>query len=130
MIYRVFHPIPALYDIVDFYWYASGDQDITGTQYFYTPLLQTLGFNFIHKNDDYSFSGKSYKLNEVAYLFGQSTSPRKVYTEGKAMKMIGAKFKPTGISRLTGIPMQYRSEERRVGKECVSTCRSRWSTYH
>src|SRR3546814_1257781 len=22
------------------------------------------------------------------------------------------------------------SEERRVGKECVSTCRSRWSAYH
>src|SRR3546814_5258676 len=28
-----------------------------------------------------------------------------------------------GIDRL-------RSEERRVGKECVSTCRSRWSPYH
>src|SRR3546814_10081923 len=25
---------------------------------------------------------------------------------------------------------QQRSEERRVGKECVSTCRSRWSPYH
>src|SRR3546814_11132698 len=25
---------------------------------------------------------------------------------------------------------QHRSEERRVGKECVSTCRSRWSAYH
>src|SRR3546814_1857265 len=25
---------------------------------------------------------------------------------------------------------QRRSEERRVGKECVSTCRSRWSPYH
>src|SRR3546814_20636320 len=24
---------------------------------------------------------------------------------------------------------QWRSEERRVGKECVSTCRSRWSPY-
>src|SRR3546814_6939545 len=24
----------------------------------------------------------------------------------------------------------YRSDERRVGKECVSTCRSRWSPYH
>src|SRR3546814_14128346 len=24
----------------------------------------------------------------------------------------------------------YRSEERRVGKECVSPCRSRWSPYH
>src|SRR3546814_15125637 len=27
-------------------------------------------------------------------------------------------------------PLCCRSEERRVGKECVSTCRSRWSPYH
>src|SRR3546814_14154915 len=27
-------------------------------------------------------------------------------------------------------PKPFRSEERRVGKECVSTCRSRWSPYH
>src|SRR3546814_12653748 len=27
-------------------------------------------------------------------------------------------------------PNIVRSEERRVGKECVSTCRSRWSPYH
>src|SRR3546814_17925881 len=26
--------------------------------------------------------------------------------------------------------LPHRSEERRVGKECVSTCRSRWSPYH
>ena len=26
--------------------------------------------------------------------------------------------------------IKFRSEERRVGKECVSTCRSRWSPYH
>src|SRR3546814_8576740 len=26
--------------------------------------------------------------------------------------------------------LKDRSEERRVGKECVSTCRSRWSPYH
>src|SRR3546814_19461090 len=25
---------------------------------------------------------------------------------------------------------EYRSEERRVGKACVSQCRSRWSPYH
>src|SRR3546814_5252419 len=30
-------------------------------------------------------------------------------------------------SRSASVP---RSEERRVGKECVSTCRSRWSPYH
>src|SRR3546814_15228048 len=28
------------------------------------------------------------------------------------------------------LPFEVRSEERRVGKECVSTCRSRWSPYH
>src|SRR3546814_1548536 len=31
---------------------------------------------------------------------------------------------------IAGIGLQLRSEERRVGKECVSTCRSRWSPYH
>src|SRR3546814_20280363 len=29
-----------------------------------------------------------------------------------------------------GLVLVWRSEERRVGKECVSTCRSRWSPYH
>src|SRR3546814_20995048 len=27
-------------------------------------------------------------------------------------------------------PVRHRSEERRVGKECVSACRTRWSQYH
>src|SRR3546814_17878434 len=34
------------------------------------------------------------------------------------------------IIRSTETDPAYRSEERRVGKECVSTCRSRWSPYH
>src|SRR3546814_5158610 len=36
-----------------------------------------------------------------------------------------------GIARWAGARGRTaRSEERRVGKECVSTCRSRWSPYH
>src|SRR3546814_6078550 len=39
-----------------------------------------------------------------------------------------------GDRRLSGdrrhMMLAMRSEERRVGKECVSTCRSRWSPYH
>src|SRR3546814_10960012 len=31
---------------------------------------------------------------------------------------------------LITVVLAGRSEERRVGKECVSTCRSRWSPYH
>src|SRR3546814_4802338 len=34
------------------------------------------------------------------------------------------------VYRAGGITIANRSEERRVGKECVSTCRSRWSPYH
>src|SRR3546814_16724543 len=37
------------------------------------------------------------------------------------------KFVTIGTGGVTGV---YRSEERRVGKECVSTCRSRWSPFH
>src|SRR3546814_6757800 len=42
---------------------------------------------------------------------------------------------PGGTSRVvpeigTFVGSLVRSEERRVGKECVSTCRSRWSPYH
>src|SRR3546814_15548369 len=38
----------------------------------------------------------------------------------------------TGVDRRAAWfrEFQVRSEERRVGKECVSTCRSRWSPYH
>ena len=32
--------------------------------------------------------------------------------------------------RSTGRTVYIRSEERRVGKECASMCRSRWSPYH
>src|SRR3546814_20845087 len=35
-----------------------------------------------------------------------------------------------GRIELAPVAPPARSEERRVGKECVSTCRSRWSPYH
>src|SRR3546814_13931204 len=37
---------------------------------------------------------------------------------------------PFAQMRLGEVMLRLRSEERRVGKECVSTCRSRWSPYH
>ena len=35
-----------------------------------------------------------------------------------------------GLNTLAREVEAQRSEERRVGKECVSLCRSRWSPYH
>src|SRR3546814_20747841 len=37
---------------------------------------------------------------------------------------------PLVFPLLSGFALVGRSEERRVGKECVRTCRSRWSPYH
>src|SRR3546814_2718986 len=37
---------------------------------------------------------------------------------------------PDGDAYYPAFPYPSRSEERRVGKECVSTCRSRWSSYY
>src|SRR3546814_11081974 len=34
------------------------------------------------------------------------------------------------VGRKVNMMEQVRSEERRGGKECVSTCRSRWAPYH
>src|SRR3546814_15821914 len=42
----------------------------------------------------------------------------------------GNELIPGTSSVSTGCAVSTRSEERRVGKECVSTCRSRWSPYH
>src|SRR3546814_12014988 len=39
--------------------------------------------------------------------------------------ILALEFVAIAAGRIVG-----RSEERRVGKECVSTCRSRWSPYH
>src|SRR3546814_11847811 len=44
---------------------------------------------------------------------------------------IGLSVAYKAFDNLSGFRTLFgRSEERRVGKECVSTCRSRWSPYH
>src|SRR3546814_15565311 len=47
-----------------------------------------------------------------------------------AHKRADADGQRDGGHRVLLAPVAIRSEERRVGKECVSTCRSRWSPYH
>src|SRR3546814_6468355 len=44
------------------------------------------------------------------------------------LDFIGTTLQTKVWTEMLTIP--FRSEERRVGKECVSTCRSRWSPYH
>ena len=68
------------------------------------------------------------KGSQVAVLLVPTTEPETV--EQYATRVfdqwkLGRKGVDDGALLLVG-----RSEERRVGKECQSTCRSRWSPYH
>src|SRR3546814_11950171 len=50
--------------------------------------------------------------------------------ENAALSMSGSSFLvAVNALLLKRLRLPSRSEERRVGKECVSTCRSRWSPY-
>src|SRR3546814_16654204 len=55
----------------------------------------------------------------AAFLRGGDLDPR----------LVVARFAGGDHQRVAGLHLGIRSEERRVGNECVSTCRSRWSPY-
>src|SRR3546814_10341174 len=62
-------------------------------------------------------------------------SPRIAYAAAAGIALTAAGAFAAGLfavdqATLTALELARRSEERRVGKECVSTCRSRWSPYH
>src|SRR3546814_17190828 len=59
-----------------------------------------------------------------------------IFEQIEEIRELSAEAKSVGIATVVwsyprgGNLSKERSEERRVGKECVSTCRSRWSPYH
>src|SRR3546814_12864426 len=71
------------------------------------------GTVFVGAGADFDLSPQVRVSTNLNHLWFQNTATLQVLrSEGSIPKDIG------------------RSEERRVGKECVSTCRSRWSPYH
>src|SRR3546814_2290908 len=59
-----------------------------------------------------------------------SLEVRMLFNSFRARKYRGGSVHARARRRESPFAGQGRSEERRVGKECVSTCRSRWSPYH
>src|SRR3546814_18576637 len=59
--------------------------------------------------------------------FGSFSSGFGIGLNDATIKATVTFLQPGGSGSIDG---EARSEERRVGKECVSTCRSRWSPYH
>src|SRR3546814_12835646 len=61
------------------------------------------------------------KVQMIAEYRGSELSGKVLRIENKG---------PSEVELTEAMVAPARSEERRVGKECVSTCRSRWSPYH
>src|SRR3546814_21130707 len=60
-------------------------------------------------------------LDMARWLLG--AEPIEVFARGSALA-------DPAIGEAGDVDTAMRSEERRVGKECVRTCRSRWSAFH
>src|SRR3546814_3875284 len=84
---------------------CSSDLGYTVEGYVSGPISDTLGFRI---------AGRYNKIDDIYF----NAAPNVVHPH-RGEKNIN----------LRGT-LEWRSEERRVGKECVSTCRSRWSPYH
>src|SRR3546814_18514895 len=70
---------------------------------------------------------------DTGYVFKQAAAgDMRQRTDSPAMNKRQQRLHIDSGGSHQGIDQQniLRSEERRVGKECVSTCRSRWSPYH
>src|SRR3546814_5994116 len=101
---------------------------VTGVQTCALPIYQCSGWAL--PMDLYTFENAPY----CGFAKTGKTCPTTwtgFYKEGKAQGYSGTKcfFHPKVNYTCPGAYV-VRSEERRVGTECVSKCRSRWSPYH
>src|SRR3546814_11443280 len=90
-----------------------------------SDLLVAIGALGVAVNDDLALEDRARLVVDDALedlaaggVRHQVVDPRGVVAVLLAAHQVGA------------VQVAVRSEERRVGKECVSTCRSRWSPYH
>src|SRR3546814_13514488 len=84
--------------------------------------------------DDDSVSAEEDSLaenvhREPLHPLDQFRAMQKLVEQGSDIETVAATFMVTPAVVKQRLKLADRSEERRVGKECVRTCRSRWSPY-
>lgn len=97
--------------IVEYYWYAKINLAAATKQHYATPLLQGLAFNFKKQSEHHSYRDKTLTLYKQAYLFGQPTCPREITSNENGVDILGVKFRPLGLAKITGINMEYMADQ-------------------
>lgn len=109
--YQTFQPCPPLRYVVEHYWRSHGKLNAAIIQEFATPLLQGLTFNLKKLPESISDDHRVIRMNQSVYLFGQPTQSRISESNSAEIDIIGIKFSPVGIYRLTGIHMEHIANE-------------------
>src|SRR3546814_13366982 len=98
----------------------------TDTLFPYTTLFRARESRSIRpRSDAQGRGGGGGRQRGTSHRSAASSSSVRASTQRRPPSASSSSFQ-TGALVLT---QSIRSEERRVGKECVSTCRSRWSPY-
>ncbi len=107
MIHKIYRPSPELEEIVEYYWYSRKLTNTPSVQECPTPLLQGLAFSFRKNEEHHAYDGKEIHLYKKGYFFGQPTCPRTITNHEKGAEILGVKFKPLGIAKITGVNMVH-----------------------
>src|SRR3546814_12800768 len=98
----------------------------TDTLFPYTTLFRSV-LEFLNSPEALEFARWMTGVPDIVATNGQATR----YQPGQFLTHHDDKYDDENRAAAYVINLsKNRSEERRVGKECVSTCRSRWSPYH
>src|SRR3546814_13875624 len=98
-----------------------------GVQTCALPISVTIQAMVFGNLDERSGTGVLFSRNP---LTGESLPYGEYLPRAQGEDVVSGKFTPLALDAMLKCEPEARSEERRVGKECVSTCRSRWSPYH
>src|SRR3546814_21059674 len=99
------------------------------------PSFRARGRDLHHPPPDASSRATHRRALRGPFLHGATFSlseeePASVEMSGGIQASLAGRYATALFALARDARTIDRSEERRVGKECVSTCRSRWSPYH
>src|SRR3546814_13919796 len=100
---------------------SDWSSDVCSSDLALSGVLSTLRPQIIHERKPFSCCGQSRVYPRHELNFSSKPLERCLESRLPASKR---------LRTLRVLADHWRSEERRVGKECVSTCRYRWSPYH
>src|SRR3546814_7357120 len=95
-----------------------------GASVCFAPVVYLALFVFFFKQKT------AYEMRISDWSSDVCSSDLQAHFQASSVPRYTALARGTRHERVGWINTTLRSEERRVGKECVSTCRSRWSPYH